>query len=201
MVLNSFKSLSDSAPDSKSVRIPSLPGKSRREAPSVDTGSDAYKAGFDAASKEFLAQLQEQEAWHEDFTKRIGDTLADMDARYRRECLILVERVFAAAAPALARRSSLSDVMQLIEERVLGEHSELTLRAHPTLLAHLSDKEMRVLSSAPQVTLVRDETCAPSMIDAKWKNGGLFHDPDELIEKILDALREETAQQQEAGDE
>ena len=81
--------------DSKTVRIPSLPGKRQGEARVVDTDSAAYRAGFDAASKEFLAQLQEQEAWHEDFAKRMGETLAEMDARYRRDCLVLVERLAA----------------------------------------------------------------------------------------------------------
>ncbi len=187
--------------EAKSVRIPSLPGRRHGDGASVDVDSDGYKAGFDAASREFMAQLEEQEAWHEDFTKKTGDMLAEMDARYRSECLALIARLFAAAAPTLARRSSLADIMQLIEERVVQGKSDLILRAHPTLVAHLPDKESRILSSSPEVTLIRDETCAPATVDAKWKNGGLFHDPDGLIEEVLRALEGETAAQEETGDE
>lgn len=192
---------SDAAPDAKTVRIPPLPGRRHAEAPAVDVNSEGYKAGFDAASKEFLAQLDEQERWHEDFAKKTGAMLAEMDARYRRECLELVQRLFAAAAPTLARRSSLADIMQLVEERVVRDRSEITLRVHPTLVAHLPEGDSRALASLPQITLVKDETCAPAMVDAQWKNGGLFHDPDGLIENVLRALEEKTAPQRETNDE
>lgn len=192
---------SGAGPDARTVRIPSLPGRRLAEAPAVDVNSEGYKAGFDAAAKEFLAQLEEQERWHEELTEKMGAMLADMDARYRRECLDLVQRLFAAAAPTLARRSSLADIMQLVEERVVRDRSELTLRVHPTLVAHLPEGDSRVLASLPQITLVKDETCAPAMVDAQWKNGGLFHDPDGLIENVLRALEEETAQPRETSDE
>ena len=201
MMADSLKQAESGGAAAKSFRIPSLPGKRQQETSTVDTGSAAYQAGFDAASKELLAQLQEQEKWHENFAHRMGDMLADMDARYRRECMVLIERLFAASAPTLARLSSVADLMQLIDERVMGEHADLTLRAHPTLIAHLPEKAERTLSAAPKVTLVQDETCPPNMIDAKWKNGGLFHDPDGLIEKVMRALREENAQAEETTDE
>ena len=192
---------SEDAIEPKSVRIPSLPGRRHAEAPAVDVNSEGYRAGFDAASKEFLAQLDEQERWHEELTKKMGVMLADMDARYRRECLELVQRLFVSAAPTLARRSSLADIMQLVEERVVRDRSEITLRVHPTLVAHLPEGDSRVLASLPQITLVKDETCAPAMVDAQWKNGGLFHDPDGLIENVLRALEEETASPRETSDE
>lgn len=192
---------SEDAGAAKSVRIPSLPGRRHAEAPAVDVNSAGYRAGFDAASKEFLAQLAEQERWHEDFATKTGAMLAEMDARYRRECLDLVQRLFAAAAPTLARRSSLADIMQLVEERVVRDRSELTLRVHPTLIAHLPEADSRMLASTPQITLVKDETCAPATVDAQWKNGGLFHDPDGLIQNVLRALEEETAPQRETSDE
>lgn len=75
------------------------------------------------------------------------------------------------------------------------------MRVHPTMVAHLPDQDSRILASSPEITLVRDATCAPAMIDAKWKNGGLFHDPDGLIEEVLRALKEETAPQEETNDE
>ncbi|PQA87427.1 hypothetical protein [Hyphococcus luteus] len=200
MAASSFNFSEDA--EAKSVRIPSLPGRRHGgDGPSVDVNSEGYKAGFDAASREFLAQLEEQEAWHEDFAKKTGEMLAEMDARYRSECLTLITRLFAAAAPTLARRSSLADIMQLIEERVVQGKSDLVLRVHPTLAAHLPDKESRVLASAPEVTLIRDESCAPAMIDAKWKDGGLFHDPDGLIEEVMRALEEEAAPLEETSDE
>ena len=192
---------SEDAAGAKSVRIPSLPGRRHAEAPAIDVNSEGYKAGFDAASKEYCAQREEQERRHEDFAEKTGAMLAGMDARYRRECLELVQRLFAAAAPTLARRSSLADIMQLVEERVVRDRSELTLRVHPSLAAHLPEADSRVLASSPQITLVLDEACAPAMVDAQWKNGGLFHDPDGLIDNVLRALEEETAQSRETSDE
>lgn len=185
----------------RSVQIPSLPGRQHSVASSVDINCEAYKVGYETASKEFMARLQEQEAWHEGFAKRIGDMLAEMDARYRRDCLSLVERLFTAAAPTLARRSSLADIMQLVEERVVRGRADLTLRIHPTLAAKLSEKDSLTLASSPEITLIKDESCAPAMVDAQWKDGGLFHDPDGLIEEVLRSLGEENAPHEETNDE
>lgn len=187
--------LADDAQAQKTVRIPSLPGRQKTPG-GVDIHCDAYKAGYDAAAEVYQAQLKEQEAWHEDFARRMGAMLAEMDARYRRECLTLVARLFSAAAPTLARQSSLIDIMKLVEERVIGGKTELSLRVHPDLVAHLPEEDRRVLSDHPLVTLETDAACAPSMIDARWAKGGLFHDPDKFIADILSALGDAGAPQE-----
>ncbi|GJL92841.1 hypothetical protein [Hyphococcus sp.] len=184
----------------KAMRIPSLPGR-LPGAPQVDVESSAYRAGHDAAQAETRAQLAEQEARHEAFVQSVGGMLSEMDARYRKESLSLIERMFAAVAPALAIRSSLADIMHIVEERAMRDHSELTLRVHPSLIAHLSEKEQRKLGDTPLITLNADEKCAPAMVDAEWRKGGLFHDPDSLIEQLLLAMRNETAPQEETGNE
>ncbi len=202
MTAGSVNLSDDKASASKSVRIPSLPGRQFGGAPvMVDANCDAYKAGFEAGAHDLQAKLGEQETLHEALTTQMGEMLADMDARYRRDCLSLVERLFAAIAPTLARRSSLTDILQLVEDRVVRDHSELTLRVHPSLIAHLPEKENRVLTTAPEIALVADESCAPAMVDAKWKNGGLFHDPDGLIEEVLRALGAENPPHEETSDE
>ncbi len=191
------------APDAssrKAMRIPSLPGR-QTGAPQIDSESSAYKAGYNAALAGTRADAAEREARHEEFARSIGAMLAEMDARYRKECLSLLERLFAAVAPSLAMRSSLCDIMHLVEERALRGHSELALRAHPSLLAHLPEMDQRKLNASPLVTLKTDETCAPAMVDAEWRKGGMFHDPDGLIKEILQALNKETAPRKEAGDE
>jgi hypothetical protein len=184
----------------KAMRIPALPGRFPG-APQVDVESGAYRAGHNAAQAETRARLAEQEARHEAFVQSVGDMLSEMDVRYRKESLSLIERMFAAVAPALAIRSSLADIMHIVEERAMRDHSELTLRAHPSLIAHLSEKEQRKLGETPLITLNTDEKCAPALVDAEWRKGGLFHDPDALIEKMLLALREETAPQEEISNE
>lgn len=184
----------------KAMRIPALPGR-MPSAPQFDMESGAYRAGHDAAKAEMRAQLAEQEARHEVFVEKIGEALSEMDERYRKESLSLVERMFAAVAPTLAIRSSLADIMHIVEERAMRDHSELTLRAHPSLIAHLSEKEQRKLGDTPLITLNTDEKCAPALVDAEWRKGGLFHDPDALIEQVLLALREETAPQEETSNE
>lgn len=185
----------DDAQAQKGVRIPSLPG--RQKVPGgVDVHSDAYKAGYNAAAADYQAQLNKQEAWHEDFARRMGEMLADMDARYRAECLALVARLFSAAAPTLARQSSLVDIMRLVEERVIAGKTELSLRVHPDLVAHLPEEDSRILHDHPLVTLETDPGCAPSAIDARWAKGGLFHDPDKFIADILAALGENRAPQE-----
>lgn len=173
-----------------------MPGRQAGD-PQVDTQSDAFKAGTNAAAAEFRAQAAEQEARHEAFVQSIGDMLSEMDMRYRRECLSLIERLFSAAAPTLAHKSSLADLMRIVEERVVKDNAELTLRVHPDLVEHLSDDHQRVLSKSPQITLKTDSGCAPSAIDARWEKGGLFHDPDAFIQDVLSALRDETAPQEE----
>jgi hypothetical protein len=193
-------SVSLDASAAKSVRIPSLPGR-QPGAPQVDVESSAYKAGHDAALAAMRADLAEQETRHEEFALSVGMMLTDIDARYRKECLSLIERLFTAIAPALAVRSSLADIMHIVEERALRGHSELTLRTHPSLVAHLCEADQRKLSETPLVTLKTDETCAPAMVDAEWRKGGLFHDPDGLIKDILQALSDETAPQVENGNE
>ena len=185
---------------SKAMRIPSLPGRAPG-AVQVDAECSAYKAGYNAAQAETRSQLAEQEARHEAFVHSAGDMLADLDARYRKESLALIERMFAAVAPALAVRSSIADIMHIVEERAMRDHSELTLRAHPSLIAHLTEKEQRKLSDTPLITLNTDEKCAPALVEAEWRKGGLFHDPDAMIENMLLALREETAPQEETGHE
>ena len=175
----------------KSVRIPALPGRQFGE-PQVDVDSDAYKAGHAAAMTELRGEIAEQEARHEAFVSSIGDMMADMDVRYCQEALSLVGRLFAAAAPALAVKSSLADIMKLVEEHALRGHSEMTLRVHPSLIAHLSESKQKMLKDEPLVTLKPDENCAPALVDAQWKKGGLYHDPDGLIEDVLKVLREET---------
>lgn len=183
---------SDSGAAAKAVRIPSLPGR-QPGAPQVDAGSDAYKAGQAAAAAELRGEMAEQEARHEEFVRSVGDMLAEMDARYRQESLSLVQRLFSTVAPALAVKSSLADIMQIVEERAMRDHSELSLRVHPSLIAHLSEADQKTLSETPLVTLKPDETCAPATVDAQWRKGGLYHDPDSLIEDVVKALSEEAA--------
>lgn len=184
----------------KSVRIPSLPGK-QPGAAQVDVDSDSYQAGARATAAEFRTELAEQEARHEAFMQGVGEMLSEMDQRYRREYLSLVERLFAAVAPTLAKRSSLVDIMKIVEDRAVRENAGLTLRVHPALIDHLSKNGQRTLSQSPTVTLETDESCAPAAIFAQWDNGGLFHDPDEFINDVLAALKEETAPQEETTDE
>ncbi|MAW80999.1 MAG: hypothetical protein CMI63_12245 [Parvularcula sp.] len=186
--------------EAKAVRIPSLPGRQQfgRE-PQVDTECDAYKAGCAAASAELRGEMAQQEARHEEFVKSVGDMLAEMDARYRQEALSLIERLFSAVAPSLAVKSSRADIMQIVEQHAVHGHSELSLRAHPSLIAHLSEAEQKNLKETPLVTLKADESCAPATVDAQWSKGGLYHDPDGLIENVLKALREETGAAEEAS--
>ncbi len=183
--------LSEGDGAAKAVRIPSLPGR-QPGAPQVDTECDAYKAGYNAAKAELRGEMAAQEAHHETFVNSVGDMLAEMETRYRQEALSLIERLFAAVAPTLARKSSLSDIMHIVEERAQRDHSELSLRTHPSLIAHLSETEKKVLKETPLVTLKPDESCAPATVDAQWKKGGLYHDPDGLIEDVLKAFRDET---------
>ncbi len=186
----------------KAVRIPSLPGRQQHGGgPQVDTGSDAYKAGYNAAAADMRGELAAQESYHEEFVKCVGDMIADMDARYRQESLSLIERLFSAVAPSLAVKSSLADIMQIVEQHAVHGHSELSLRAHPSLIAHLSAADQKTLKETPLVTLQADETCAPATVDAQWKKGGLYHDPDGLIENVLKALRAETGADEGDGHE
>ncbi|WP_375204298.1 hypothetical protein [Hyphococcus sp.] len=175
----------------KAVRIPSLPGR-QPGAPQVDTECDAYKTGYNAAMAELRGEMAEQKARHETFVNSIGDMIAEMETRYRQEALSLIERLFGAVAPTLAVKSSLADIMHIVEERAQRDHSELSLRTHPSLIAHLSEAEKKVLKETPLVTLKSDESCAPATVDAQWKKGGLYHDPDSFIEDVLKALHEET---------
>ena len=184
----------------KSVRLPAMLGR-QATGPQVDSGSAAYQAGYAAAQADMRMSIAEQEARHEDFVQSVGAMLDEMDGRFRKEYLTLIERMFAAIAPALAVRSSIADILHIVEERAERGHSELSLRAHPSLLAHLSESDQRKLNESPLITLKSDEACAPAMVDAEWRKGGLFHDPDEMIEQILQALREETAPQEENSDE
>lgn len=182
----------------KAVRIPSLPGR-QPGAPQVDTDCDAYKAGYAAATSALQASATEQEARHESFVASIGEMYAEMEMRYRQETLSLVERLFGAVAPALAVKSSLADIKAIVEERAQRNHSELSLRVHPSLIAHLGEADQRILNETPLVTLKSDESCAPATVDAQWKKGGLYHDPDALIENVLAALRDEAGSAE--GDE
>ncbi len=184
----------------KAMRIPALPGRAPG-APQVDVECSAYKAGYSAAQAEVRSQLAEQEARHEAFVQSVGDMLTSIDDRYRAESLSLIERLFTAIAPSLAVKSSLADIAAILEERAMRDHSELTLRVHPTLIAHLGKADQQKLAASPLVTLNADENCAPAMVEAEWRKGGLYHDPDTLIEQILLALREETAPQEETSNE
>lgn len=192
--------VSEDSGAAKAVRIPSLPGRNPG-APQVDVESNTYQAGYAAASADLRGELAEQESRHESFVQSIGDMLSEIDDRYRKESLTLIERLFSAVAPTLAIKSSLADIMQIVEHRAQRDHCELSLRTHPSLIAHLPENDQRTLRETPLVTLKADEACAPASVDAEWKKGGLYHDPDALIEEILQALREETAPQEEAGDE
>lgn len=184
----------------KSVRIPPLPGK-QSGLSHVDIDGDAYKAGVNAAAAEFRAEMAEQEARHEAFMQNVGDMLSEMDHRYRQECLSLIERLFAAVAPTLAKKSSMDDILRMIDERALRKNADLTLRVHPALIEHLPGDTQQILSQSPKITLKPDETCAPASIDARWDNGGMFHDPDNLIEDVLSVLKQETTSQKETDHE
>ncbi|MEZ5892625.1 MAG: hypothetical protein R3C58_05715 [Parvularculaceae bacterium] len=190
MTENALDLSNDDAP--KTVRVPVLPGRQNGGAP-VDTGGAAYQAGVAAAAAEFAGREAQIASAHEEFVREAGEMLAEMDARYRRECFSLIERLFSAIAPTLARNSSLIDIMEIVDQRVLRSHTALTMRAHPSLIAHLPEADQRRLSEAPEITLKSDETCAPAMIDVQWEKGGLFHDPDGLIADILRELGESGA--------
>ena len=43
--------------------------------------------------------------------------------------------LFSAVAPSLAVKSSRADIMQIVEQHAVHGHSELSLRAHPSLIA------------------------------------------------------------------
>ncbi len=182
------------------LRIPMLPGKTPMAA-KVDGTCESYKAGFRDASIECAQEKAALQRAHEAFVASIGATLNETEARYREESLALVRRLFAAVAPSLAREASLNEISALLRERTAHSGDELSLRAHPDLIAHLPDTEQKTLSENPKIVLMSDPSCSPSAIDARWSKGGLAHDPDALIEEILNVLGADAQPQKGLDDE
>jgi len=183
----------------RGVRFPSLTSENATTS-DVDRGSDSYKAGFSEGRATIAEEAAELAAAHETFARSIETVLQNIDTQYRDECIGLVRRLFAAVAPTLAKKSTMNDVMTLVEERVLGAHAEMNLHVHPSLIAHLTDAQRKVLDDNPLLHLHPDETASPASLDAKWARGGLFHDPDNLISEILSALGEAEAPTQEPAE-
>ena len=196
MTSASLELSSEKSASVRSVRFPAL-SSGAVVGVGIDPDSDAYKAGFAAGSAELASQLAAVEARHQAFANGLDTMLAELDEKYRRECLSLIERLFVAAAPTLARRSALIDILQIVEERVIRGKSELTLHINPELVSHLSEGDYRQVSENPLVNLVVDKSCPPNSIDAKWAKGGLFHDPDGLIADLISALNENNEPQEE----
>ncbi|WP_411815917.1 hypothetical protein [Hyphococcus sp. DH-69] len=173
----------------RGVRFPSLTTE-QPTAADIDRASDAYKAGFAEGRASIAAESADLAKVQESFARNVEAAMENIDALYRDECLALVKRLFAAIAPTLAKKSTLLDIMALVEERVLGAHAEINLHVHPSMIEHLSDTQRKIFDDNPLMHLHTDENASPASIDAKWARGGLFHDPDSLIAEILGALGE-----------
>ena len=184
----------------QTVRFPVLPGRTPASN-GADTTCESYRAGHRDASIEYAEEKAKLQQSHEAFVDSVGVMLSEMEARYREESLSLIARLFAAVAPAMARASSLSEIMSLVEERITRSGDELKLRVHPDLVSHLSEKCRKTLNENPRISLETDESCSPSAIDARWAKGGFVSDPEALIKEILNTLGDETPGEEEAGDE
>lgn len=182
------------------VRFPVLPGRAPT-AHNIDTTCEAYKAGYRDASIQLAEEKAALESSHNAFVDSVGVMLAEMEANYRDEALNLIGRLFAAAAPSLARKDALSEIMTLVQERITRSDDELKLRVNPKLISHLSEDNKRILNENPSIVLQVDDSCAPSAIDARWSKGGFVSDPDALIKEILSTFECETERREEPGDE
>ncbi len=184
----------------QNVRFPVLPGRTP-VSHGTDTTCESYRTGHRDASIEYAEEKAKLQKSHDAFVDSVGVMLNEMEARYRDESLSLIARLFSAVAPAMARASSLSEIMSLVEERITRSGDELKLRVHPDLVSHLPGKAQKTLSENPRINLETDEACSPSAIDAKWAKGGFVSDPDALIEEILKTLGSEAPGAEETNDE
>ncbi|WP_425409237.1 hypothetical protein [Hyphococcus sp.] len=184
----------------RGVHYPVLPGRTP-QTHGVDTTCESYKAGYRDASIGMAEDKADRERRHEAFADSVGAMLAEIEERYRAEALSLIGRLFAAAAPRLARNNALEDVMAIAQERVMKSDDVLTLRVHPDLIAHLSEQNQKSLNEKQSIRLIVDETCAPASIDARWSKGGFVSNPETLIQEILNALGCETECSKESDDE
>lgn len=142
-----------------------------------DAASDEYQRGY-ADGAAAIASHQDQEIRALANTLEV-EALKAVHEAYRREFTDLMVRIISHAAPALARLSSLGELRGVVEQ-VAPPAQTLTAISVGAALADAA-KALEIRG----VSIKVDPTSEPNAVVACWKDGGLRHEPDRQIEKLV----------------
>ena len=187
------------APKRKLIEFPSLASSSEAVTAAhafVDPASDDYKAGHAAGVAECEGRITAAESQCDIISRQFQDALAEMDARYRDECLKFVSKLYLATAPGLARQSALSEIENTIASRVVEKKQKISVRLHPALEAAAP----KSASGNQQVSIIADDTMQEAAVEIRWESGGLVYEPDALIADIKKLIDKDETKTEEGKD-
>ncbi len=156
----------------------------------IDKLSANYKAGYAEGAAECAERLEAERAHLATIGAGLKNALRDIDERCRNDCAALIEQLFAALAPSIARLSTLAEINAIIQKNTVRKKQPVTIRIHPELADDLALGDAEDVSDAAKISIETDGQLNPNAVDISWTSGGMFYDPDAVITDILRILGE-----------
>lgn len=154
----------------------------------IDKMSDNYQAGYAAGAAECAERLEAETSHLATLGAGLKSALRDIDERCRNDCAALIERLFAALAPSIARQSVVAEITAIVQKNAVRNKQPLTIRIHPELANELALGDAEDVSDAAKISIETDAQLNSNAVDISWTSGGMFSDPDAVIADILRIL-------------
>jgi len=117
----------------RSVQVPVFNASVNTQGARINQNSHDYKAGFQAGLVEGEGRDAALRSALFDAGANFETQLNAMDARYKEQFLALLQRLFTAIAPNLARQAVIEDVMALAETHLARNQNRIVVRMHPEI--------------------------------------------------------------------
>ncbi len=163
----------------------------------VDKMGEPYQAGFAAGAAECAEQLEAEKSRLAALGADLKIALRGIDERCRNECAGLIEQLFAALAPTIARGSVHAEIRAIVHKYAVEKKQPITIRVHPSLAEELSMGDAEDVSDAARISIESDEQLNPNAVEISWADGGMFYDPDSLINDISNVFADKDTSNEE----
>jgi len=167
----------------------------------ANQNSRDYKTGFQDGLVEGEARDAALRSALFDAGANFETQLNAMDARYKEQFLALLQRLFKAIAPSLARQATLGDVTALVDAHLVRKQGRIVVRMHPESASLLLAAPSVAADDQSIVSIEKDQSMTANAFEANWADGGISHDVDALIATINQAIADHMTQKQQGCDD
>lgn len=154
----------------------------------IDKMGENYQAGYAAGAAECAERLEAERSRLATIGSGLKNALRDIDERCRTDCAAMIEQLFSALAPSIARQSVFAEINAIIQKNAVRKKQPITIRIHPELVKDLALGDAEDVSDAAKISIETDGQLNLNAVDISWTNGGMFYDPDAVITDVLRIL-------------